>query len=301
MCSNVRCSFGGGVLSTNELRLKLSLLIDSSSSVCVLGGSKVQDEGASAWLSLDSFATIFGHHAASKLALILHAEAFRRTVQARSCERAAGPSHRHRDTCSSDTGPAEPPLLPSDQRTDDAAADINADIPPDVNHFFIFQGSNTRRVLSAPATQRPQQSGAYSQEVDSSNATRLQSEDSMLPGVRCVSARVRKRSHSAGLPTCHRATKLAPATESRFVAKEMRFPEFLKHSKLHDSDSRSRSAKLIEQMASRVPGPITADASQPALITDEIRLEVATAWGVPALFGVSNMHAEVKENTGEHC
>lgn len=284
--------------SCYDVRIRLPFFYtDASSSVGVLGsnlagtGCPAKDASSmhtAACLSLDSFTTIFGPHILGRLALILHGEAYRRSAEARRVK--SRPEH----TGVSDNSEAS---APAHDQTNHKAANIGSE---DGAYFFIFQGNHTRRVLSAPATRSLQQPGACIQEANRPNATRPQSKHSSPPERRSVSANMCKRSHSAGVPGCQTAANHAQNTESssQGMAKALRLPEFLRQSKLHDSDKRSRSAKLMELMSSHVQGPIAADASQSALITHEIRLEVATAWGVPALYGIKNMEAEGKENTG---
>ena len=261
--------------------IKLPLYISTSSNVGVLGGkcgnadSGTSDISVTARLCVDSFATLFGSQVVGRLALILHGEAYRRSAEAHV-------KPRPQPACGRVIHRSEASVAPT---PDDDKRENSDDCAEDFNHFFIYQGNRTRRVLSAPAGGRPGQQGAGHPEVHGPKVTLQQPKAYSSPAKRrSFSANSSNRYHSgAGQP---RGEPAGHDSKSQVLTPELRLPEYLRQSEFNDSDKRSRGSRLMEPMSSRVPGPIAADSGNAALITDEIRLEVATTWGIPALCGI---------------
>lgn len=279
----------------NEFRIKIPLHLKSSSNLGVLGSS-LKTPTSTAYLSLDSFGIVFGWNVLGQLALILHGEACRRSLK--TCFRPIDASQDVRVDCASctqtrtvDDGPAS---CTSPAPETASTIDNEADVSPDISHFFIFHGNRTRRVLSAPARQtRRRDSPKHSTDKP------ICSQSRPVSGFRqnCLSNSTRQEV-AVALSGCAASGTLGRA-ESLIVSQATELPGSLKDSKQHFLDKRSRSARLMELMCGSVAGPISPDAGEPALITDEIRLEVATAWNVPALYGTSSIQAEETTESGK--
>lgn len=278
----------GVVLMVAECHIKVPLHTNSSSNVGVLGGSGGKDvSGTTARLCVDSFATLFGSQVVGRLALILYGEFYRRSAPAHNVKPRPQPACQR----AIDSSEACPKPTPEDEKYDEADS-----CAEDINHFFIYQGNRSRRVLSAPAGRSCGQQGACSPEVHEPKVTLPQPKPSSLHRKRRgVSAHSCKRSRSE----TGQSMGEHPVQNSRtqVLAPALNLPESLRHSEFNDPDNRSRSARLMELMSSCVPGPIASDDGNAMLITDEIRLEVASKWGVPAIYGISSPGGGGKENT----
>jgi hypothetical protein len=288
--------------SCSHLRLRIPLYIDSSSNIGVLGKQNESMQHAThiaAHLSPESFAAIFESRVVAQLALILHGEAHRRQVA-----RSHATGHNCSPKQSSPSNHSAEPSPPDDSVQNRAAANSQnaneySDVVPDVRHFFIYQGRGARTVLSASnAPNSPQKDSGNSHDLDSASDARTQYKCFSPSELRSMPANSGKRVHSAGrLSGICTAAKAKQAHEVSMDG-SLGLPNSLIHSELHDSKQCTRSTAIMELMTSVAPGPIAADASNSALITDEMRLEVVTAWGVPALPDTCDMGAQEKKHSG---